>query len=459
LKKVRVHELAKDYGMQGKDLAKLLRDLGFEQVKSNMSVLDDGDLMMVEARLSAHGLKKQPAGAEAAAGALPKKKLLSAAATDDAEDALPAAAETPAKKELIKKALPKAPIKKTFGKKELPVDEPAEEPQAEPIVEAPAPVAAAVAAPAAAAAPAPAAPQAAPVAPPTPPVVVEAPAPIAAAPAPAPAAPVAPPPAPAPTPIAAPKPVAAPVAAQAATPAAASVAKPVATPVATPVAAPAATPAATPAPAPAEAPKVETPAAVPAASAPAKADAPAAAPTPAAPAAAPAAPETPDDPTRPKKPWERMRNPPASMADVADPKSYGDVPWPPTIDDAKKTALRGLAEEAAGDGIRSTRAKNELQKTGWSAIFALVEQLQKLDYKQAEPAMVGFDLNKLLETITGGVNVRFEPVDANETMAPAKAEWNTRTVKVWIDWANKNLDEEAYNTARAERLKKASGDK
>ncbi|MFN6195546.1 MAG: translation initiation factor IF-2 N-terminal domain-containing protein, partial [Planctomycetota bacterium] len=41
MKKVRVHELAKDYGMQAKDLAKLLRDLGFEQVKTNMSALDD----------------------------------------------------------------------------------------------------------------------------------------------------------------------------------------------------------------------------------------------------------------------------------------------------------------------------------------------------------------------------------------------------------------------------------
>jgi hypothetical protein len=196
-----------------------------------------------------------------------------------------------------------------------------------------------------------------------------------------------------------------------------------------------------------DAPKAEAPAATPPTGEPAKAEPPAAAATPA----------VPEDPTRPKKPWERMRNAPASIAEVADPKSYGDVPWPPGIDDAAKGKLRELAAEAAGDGIRSTRAKNELQKAGWPAIFALVEQLQKLDYKQAEPSMVGFDLNKLLETITGGVNLRYEPVDAGESIPAAKAEWNTRTVKGWIEFAGRSVDQEAYDKARAERLKKAGG--
>lgn len=197
----------------------------------------------------------------------------------------------------------------------------------------------------------------------------------------------------------------------------------------------------------AEAPKAEEP--KPAAAEAPKAEAP----------AAPAAPATPEDPARPKRPWEKLKNPPASLDQVTDPKSYGDVPWPTTLDDARKTELRGLAEDAAGDGIRSTRAKNKLQEVGWAGLFAVVEQLQKLDYRQAEQAMVGFDLNKLLETITGGQNMRYEPVDAGETIPPAKAEWNTNTVRAWIQVAGQSVDEEAFNKARAERLKKASGDK
>jgi hypothetical protein len=59
LKKVRVFDLAKEFGMKGPDLAKLLREIGFDNVKTHMTVLDDADLMMIEARLSAQGLRRQ----------------------------------------------------------------------------------------------------------------------------------------------------------------------------------------------------------------------------------------------------------------------------------------------------------------------------------------------------------------------------------------------------------------
>ena len=70
--------------MKGPDLAKRLRELGFENVKTHMTVLDDADLMQVEARLSASGHKKQ-AGNDAGAAAPPKKKSLSVVAGEDAD--------------------------------------------------------------------------------------------------------------------------------------------------------------------------------------------------------------------------------------------------------------------------------------------------------------------------------------------------------------------------------------
>jgi translation initiation factor IF-2 len=84
LKKVRVFELAKEFGMRGPDLAKLLREIGFDNVKTHMTVLDDADLMMVEARLATQGLRRQPAGEDAGDG-LPKKKSLAAAAELETE--------------------------------------------------------------------------------------------------------------------------------------------------------------------------------------------------------------------------------------------------------------------------------------------------------------------------------------------------------------------------------------
>lgn len=184
---------------------------------------------------------------------------------------------------------------------------------------------------------------------------------------------------------------------------------------------------------------------------------------PAAPATAPAAapteasappPAVPDDPTRIKRPWEKMRNPPATMDAVADPKSYGEVKWPEGFDAAKQTEIRALAEEAAGDGIRSVRAKKKLEEIGFGAMFGIVEQLQRIDYKSAEQSMIAFDLNKLLDQITAGLNARFEPVEATEELVPAKAEWNTRSVKGWMDLLASIPDEATFKKGRAERVKK-----
>jgi len=58
-KKVRIHDLAKDFGMSGKDLAAKLRDLGFSQVKSHMSALDDFEVLQVQGVLAAHGFARQ----------------------------------------------------------------------------------------------------------------------------------------------------------------------------------------------------------------------------------------------------------------------------------------------------------------------------------------------------------------------------------------------------------------
>ncbi|MCB9887030.1 MAG: translation initiation factor IF-2 [Planctomycetes bacterium] len=166
MKKVRVFELAKEFGMRGPDLAKLLREIGFDNVKTHMTVLDDADLMMVEARLSAQGLKRQ-AVADGDSDGLPKKKSLAAAAEateTEAEPELPK--KTLRKKPVLeapKKTLPK-PLSKRGGKRELPSEAPAEapaepaqpaEPVAETAAEAPAPQKAQAIPEAAPAAPAP----------------------------------------------------------------------------------------------------------------------------------------------------------------------------------------------------------------------------------------------------------------------------------------------------------------
>jgi translation initiation factor IF-2 len=115
LKKVRVSDIAKDLGMKGPELVKLLRDMGFDGITSHQKALDPADEMMVLARLEAHGLKKKPAE-EAAGDGKPKKKLLPSAADSDVE--LEAGADAAAQAE--PDALAKKPLKKDKELKELP---------------------------------------------------------------------------------------------------------------------------------------------------------------------------------------------------------------------------------------------------------------------------------------------------------------------------------------------------
>ena len=54
MSKVRVYELAKEYGIKGPVLAKMLKELGFEKVKSHMAVLDDATELHARAVMEAY---------------------------------------------------------------------------------------------------------------------------------------------------------------------------------------------------------------------------------------------------------------------------------------------------------------------------------------------------------------------------------------------------------------------
>jgi translation initiation factor IF-2 len=88
--KVRIHDLAKKYGMPGKDLASKLRDFGFSKAKSHMSALDQFEQVQAEGLLEANGITPS-APAEAPAdesGGLRVKKRKKAPAADENDGAL-----------------------------------------------------------------------------------------------------------------------------------------------------------------------------------------------------------------------------------------------------------------------------------------------------------------------------------------------------------------------------------
>lgn len=129
----------------------------------------------------------------------------------------------------------------------------------------------------------------------------------------------------------------------------------------------------------------------------------------------------------------RVSNPPASMDKVTDPKSYPEVVWPPSITDEAKTEARDLVETAAtDDGVQGLRAIRKLESLGHPAVFAIVERLRLLDYKSIGGSQPANTLNRALQNITKSF-AGYAEVRLDWEMTPAIAEFNTRTVKKWID--------------------------
>lgn len=62
MSKKRIHELAKEYGLSGKDLAAKLRSLGYSNAKSHMTALDEFELLQAQALLEAHGIIQETGG-------------------------------------------------------------------------------------------------------------------------------------------------------------------------------------------------------------------------------------------------------------------------------------------------------------------------------------------------------------------------------------------------------------
>ena len=165
-----------------------------------------------------------------------------------------------------------------------------------------------------------------------------------------------------------------------------------------------------------------------------------------------------EDPNAKKERWQKQKNPPQSMSEVQTPRElYGEVQWPASIDATKKAEILELVQDLdKTGGIRSIRAKASLVKEGYAGMFGLLECLIKLDYRQADDGAFGFEINKAIEDITGGLNAGHSAVQADENMHPAKALWNTKTVKAWMDTLAKWPDEAAFLANKVERAKKGS---
>ncbi|MEC7584826.1 MAG: translation initiation factor IF-2 N-terminal domain-containing protein, partial [Planctomycetota bacterium] len=115
MKKVRVFELARAFGMKGPALAKLLKSMGFANVKTHMTALDEADEMMVVARLEAHGHKRLPPEEQATPPPSRRKKLPLPGDGDAGAELAPATEAKPKRKKLPGQSVTKKQLPKPVG--------------------------------------------------------------------------------------------------------------------------------------------------------------------------------------------------------------------------------------------------------------------------------------------------------------------------------------------------------
>lgn len=132
-----------------------------------------------------------------------------------------------------------------------------------------------------------------------------------------------------------------------------------------------------------------------------------------------------------------------------------EVLWPQSIDLRTRLSMEALAADLSpAGGLPHVRARRQLVEEGYPALFAILARLRTLDYLVPEDAMFGFELNKLIEEITGGLHANYSPVQAGEQIPPAKAEWNTRTVIAWDRMLQRWPDRAAFERTKQARSRR-----
>ncbi len=115
--KKRVRDLAKEMGKTSREMVKILKELGFDKVKTAQTTLDDADIIQIQARLEVYGMI--PASKEA-----PSKESAKAEEKGKAEEASVAvkSPETPGEKKPPVREEPEAPAKVEEEEKAAPAE-------------------------------------------------------------------------------------------------------------------------------------------------------------------------------------------------------------------------------------------------------------------------------------------------------------------------------------------------
>jgi hypothetical protein len=140
-------------------------------------------------------------------------------------------------------------------------------------------------------------------------------------------------------------------------------------------------------------------------------------------AAADPAPPKPDP--KPAKTFE-------SRNDVYNPKTdLEPVDWPDYVTEAERTEILSMLGDVQDGGLPGSRAKTKLEELSHKSLAGIINALRQIDYFDSWESMYAYELNRLLEAMTVGINVGFKPTNLDEEIPFEIVDWNAKTAKAW----------------------------
>ncbi len=136
-----------------------------------------------------------------------------------------------------------------------------------------------------------------------------------------------------------------------------------------------------------------------------------------------------------------------------------ELVWAEDVTDEEKKAITAQVEDTFSDtSAFGMRAGRKLVANGRKAFPAIVNRLRTVDYSDQDQHLQAYGLHKLLQTITMGRNMGYNP---KVPVTQGAAWWNARTVKGWIRFWNNQVNEgevEAWKKFIDIRKKKQSAE-
>ena len=77
------------------------------------------------------------------------------------------------------------------------------------------------------------------------------------------------------------------------------------------------------------------------------------------------------------------------------------LPLPDGASPEQVKKVNELLDSVLAGGLHGIRAKNELATMGWVALVPTINKMRELDYTTVEGNRVGFELDRLIKSVTG----------------------------------------------------------